>query len=40
MDCAVFEHSPSMEDMSSQNEMQVEWEQLLEEIGGTALLAG
>ncbi|XP_041466132.1 EF-hand calcium-binding domain-containing protein 4B-like [Lytechinus variegatus] len=39
MDCTVFEHSPSMDDISD-SELQLEWDQLLQEIGGTALLAG
>eukprot|EP00057_Strongylocentrotus_purpuratus_P010872 XP_011665346.1 PREDICTED: ras and EF-hand domain-containing protein homolog isoform X2 [Strongylocentrotus purpuratus] len=39
MNCTVFEHSPSMDDISD-SELHMEWEQLLQEIGGTALLAG
>ncbi|XP_071478302.1 uncharacterized protein [Diadema antillarum] len=39
MDCAVFEHSPSMDELQPPDG-HLEWDQLLEEIGGTALLAG
>ncbi|XP_071852660.1 uncharacterized protein [Apostichopus japonicus] len=39
MDYYVFEHSPSMEEIAAQG-VYLNWETLLEEIGGTALLAG
>ncbi|XP_072016609.1 uncharacterized protein [Amphiura filiformis] len=39
IDYGVFEHSPSMEELAKQG-VHLKWNDLLKEIGGTALLAG
>ncbi len=39
IDYGVFEHSPSMEELAKQG-VHLHWDELLKEIGGTALLAG
>ncbi|XP_033118571.1 uncharacterized protein LOC117118166 [Anneissia japonica] len=40
VDYGVFEHSPSTEDLEEALSSHMQWEGLLSEIGGTALLAG
>ena len=39
VDYGVFEHSPSMEELAKQG-VHFRWNDLLKEIGGSALLAG
>ncbi|XP_071957057.1 uncharacterized protein [Antedon mediterranea] len=40
VDYGIFEHSPSTEDLQDALSAHIQWEGLLSEIGGTALLAG